>query len=217
MSPLTCPGDDEPGAAPVSLLQTLVARVRGLLSELTKFGVVGSVSLLVDLAVFNLVLNALPHKPLTAKVISTVVSATNAFVLNRHWSFRHRERTTLRREYAVFAALNVVGLGIALSCLAVSHYALGFESRLADNIAANGVGLVLGTAFRFWSYRRFVWAAPAPAVPTPAPAVPQPVVLSSVHPTGGAAGSDDVAAAEAGDLAAEVALLEREQRLDEAV
>jgi hypothetical protein len=42
----------------------------------------------------------------------------------------------------------------------VSHYVLGFESRLADNISANGVGLVLGTMFRFWSYRRFVWAAP---------------------------------------------------------
>jgi hypothetical protein len=53
-----------------------------------------------------------------------------------------------------------VGLAISLLCLSISHYVLGFESVLASNVAANGVGLVLGTAFRFWSYRRFVWTAP---------------------------------------------------------
>jgi putative flippase GtrA len=145
----------------VSVISTLVDRFRALFSELAKFGTVGFISLGVDLLVFNLVLLALPDKPLTAKVCSTVVSATNAFVLNRIWSFKHRERSSLRREYTLFAVLNAIGLGIALLCLSISHYVLGFESRLADNIAANGVGLVLGTAFRFWSYRKFVWVAPA--------------------------------------------------------
>jgi putative flippase GtrA len=145
----------------VSLVGSLVDRFRALFHELAKFGTVGFISLLVDLAVFNTALHYMPDRPLTAKVLSTLVSATNAFVLNRIWSFKHRERTTLRREYSLFVVLNAVGLGIALLCLSISHYVLGFESRLADNIAANGVGLVLGTTFRFWSYRRFVWAAPA--------------------------------------------------------
>ena len=142
------------------MLRALVERFRTLLQELGKFGTVGFLSLLVDLAVFNLMLQVLPDKPLTAKVVSTAVSATNAFVLNRHWSFKHRERTTLRREYGLFLVLNAVGLAISLLCLAISHYVLGFQSLLASNLAANGVGLVLGTAFRFWAYRKFVWAAP---------------------------------------------------------
>ncbi len=142
------------------LLGGLEARVRGLVGELAKFGTVGLVSLVVDVAVFNAVLSVV-DKPLTAKVLSTVVSATNAFVLNRAWSFKDRVRTSVRREYGTFFVLNVVGLSISLLCLATSHYVLGFESRLADNLAANGVGLVLGTTFRFWSYRRFVWAAPS--------------------------------------------------------
>ena len=141
------------------LLGRLEARVRGIFAELAKFGTVGALSFVIDVTVFNAVLLVL-DKPLTAKVLSTVVSATNAFVLNRAWSFKHRERTTVRREYGMFFVLNLVGLSISLLCLAVSHYVLGFESRLADNIAANGIGLVLGTTFRFWSYRRFVWAAP---------------------------------------------------------
>ena len=143
------------------LLGGLEDRVRGLLSELAKFGTVGALSFLIDVAIFNAVLLVLEDKPLTAKVISTVFSATNAFLLNRAWSFKHRRRTNVRREYSVFFVLNCVGLSISLLCLAISHYVLGFESRLADNISANGIGLVLGTTFRFWSYRRFVWAAPA--------------------------------------------------------
>ncbi len=183
MPPLAWSGDPDLSAAPspvdrpgrhpvVSSAQALVQRFRGLLSELGKFGLVGFVSLGVDLVVFNVALAVLPHKPLTAKVISTVVSATNAYVLNRHWSFRARTRQhPLGRELGLFMLLNALGLLIALSCLAVSHYVLGYESRLADNIAANGVGLVLGTAFRFWSYRRFVWVHPgADVVPLPAPA-----------------------------------------------
>ena len=145
----------------MSLPRSLVERFRSILGELAKFGAVGGVSFALDLLVFNLMLVAFPDKPLTAKVVSTVVATTHAFLLNRAWSFRHRERTSISREYGIFFVLNAVGLAIALLCLAVSHYVLGFDSPLADNVAANGVGLVLGTAFRFWSYRRFVWAAPA--------------------------------------------------------
>ncbi len=147
-------------AGPRAWFASLEGRLRALFHELAKFGTVGFLSLLVDLSVFNSML-ALTDKPLTSKIVSTVLAATNAFFLNRHWSFKHRERSGVRREYVLFFVLNAIGLGIALTCLFVSHYVLGFTSALADNLAADGVGLVLGTTFRFWSYRRFVWAAPS--------------------------------------------------------
>ena len=142
------------------LLAVVEARVRGLCAELAKFGTVGALAFAVDVSLFNLLLHV-TDKPLTSKILSTVVAATLAFFLNRAWSFRHRQRSSVRREYALFFGLNVIGLVIAVGCLAISHYLLGFHSRLADNISANGFGLVLGTTFRFWSYRRFVWAEPA--------------------------------------------------------
>ena len=52
-------------------------------------------------------------------------------------------------------------MGIALGCLWFSHYALGLTSALVDNISANVIGLGLGTLFRFWSYRKWVF----PAIP----------------------------------------------------
>lgn len=168
------PDADYRGVVPVP--RPLAAR-RQALGEFTRFVVVGTLSLVVDLVVFNAALLVLPHKPLTAKVVSTVVSATNAYLLNRHWSFRGRERDPVAREMPLFMALNGIGMLIALGCLALSHYGLGLTSRLADNVAANGVGLVLGTAFRFWSYRRFVWKdVEEPAAERAAGELPQPVL-----------------------------------------
>jgi putative flippase GtrA len=136
-------------------------RLGHLVRELMKFGVVGGVAFVVDLGLFNLLLHA-TDKPLTSKTISTVVATTVAYAGNRHWTFRRRDRSGVRREYTLFFLLNGVGLAIALACLAISHYVLDFTGRLADNIAANVVGLALGTAFRFWSYRRWVFREPLP-------------------------------------------------------
>jgi putative flippase GtrA len=129
-----------------------------LVHELAKFGVVGAVAYLVDVGTFNALRSgALSDKPLTAKLISTVLATTVAYFGNRQWTFRHRERQGMRKEYALFFGFNAVGLAIALGCLGLSHYVLDLTSPLADNISANLIGMALGTIFRFWAYRRFVF------------------------------------------------------------
>ena len=156
-----------------TVVRALYARVEHLIHELAKFGVVGAVAFVVDIGVFNLLRHgAMEDRPLTAKVISTVLATTVAFAGNRQWTFRHRERSSVRREYALFFGLNGVALAIALGCLGISHYLLNFTSPLADNISANIVGMALGTMFRFWSYRRFVFTAPQQASPADAEPAP---------------------------------------------
>ena len=130
--------------------------------ELSKFGVIGLIAYVIDLAVFNLLRFAggegpLFDKPLTAKVISVLVATTFAYFGNRNWTFKDRTRSSFRREYALFFVFNAVGMIISLSCLWISHYVLGFDSALADNISANVIGLVLGTVFRFWGYHNWVF------------------------------------------------------------
>jgi putative flippase GtrA len=129
--------------------------------ELGKFGTVGTISFAIDTVIFNLLLGA-GAETLVAKLVSTVVATTVAFAGNRFWTWRHRAHANMARQYTMFFVLNAIGLGIGLGCLAISHYALGsiwpaFQSRLADNIAAQIVGTAVGTLFRFWSYRRFVF------------------------------------------------------------
>ena len=138
----------------------------GARSPRARYAAVGAVAFVVDVGLFNLVLHA-TEKPLTSKTISTVAATTVAYVGNRYWTFRRRSRQGLGREYTLFFLLNGVGLAISLGVLAISHYLLGFTSHLADNIAANVIGLGLGTAFRFWSYRRFVFPALLPEAAAP--------------------------------------------------
>jgi putative flippase GtrA len=153
-------------AAVVTALQRVHDGLGHLVRELLKFGMVGIVAFAVDVGLFNLLLHQ-TDKPLTSKTISTVVATTVAYIGNRLWTFRRRSRSGVGREYSLFFLLNGVGLAISLGCLATSHYLLGFTGRLADNIAANVVGLAMGTAFRFWSYRRFVFRAVLPEATPP--------------------------------------------------
>jgi putative flippase GtrA len=90
------------------------------------------------------------------------VAATAAFIGNRFWTWRDRERSGLRREYTLYFIFNAIGLLIALACLAISTYGLGaiwpvFTEPLAENVSKQIVGGALGTVFRFWSYRNIVF------------------------------------------------------------
>lgn len=51
-------------------------------------------------------------------------------------------------------------MAFPLLCLAVSRHLLDLDSALADNVAANVVGLVLGAGARFFLFRRFVFLSP---------------------------------------------------------
>jgi putative flippase GtrA len=144
-------------------VRALWARFGHLVHELGKFGIVGITAYATDLAIYLVLYDTFGW--FWAKVASTVIATTVAFLGNRFWTWRHRERSGLRREYLLYFFFNAVGLGIALGCLWASHSGLGyfwpgiFHTKLADTIAAQGVGLVAGTIFRFWSYKRFVFVA----------------------------------------------------------
>jgi putative flippase GtrA len=140
----------------------LVLRFEHLIRELGKFGTVGIVAFAVDFAIFNVLRLMYDVEPLLAGAISMIIAATIAFLGNRFWTWRDRERTGLRREYSLYFLFNLVGLLITLGCLAASTYGLGaiwpaFTTPLAENIAKMGVGTMLATAFRFWSYRQIVF------------------------------------------------------------
>lgn len=150
-------------ASPRGPLQTYVAYVRlkvaDLWQEVAKFGAIGLIAMVIDLGISNLLWMSpmFSDKPLTAKVISVVAATTFAYFGNRFWTYRDRMRQSMTREYVLFFVLNAVALGISLGCMWFSHYALGLDSVIANNISANVIGLGLGTLFRFWSYRKYVF------------------------------------------------------------
>jgi len=148
----------------------LYDRVRHLIPELAKFGVVGGIGAVIDLGGAAVLHGRYHEEPLTAKAISISIATVVTYIGSRFWTFRHRENQALHRETVLFFALNVVGLIIAEAVIACTTYILGFRDPIAYNLASL-IGTGLGTIFRFFAYRKWVFLAPAPAPAAPAPAI----------------------------------------------
>jgi putative flippase GtrA len=138
-----------------------------LVHQLAKFAMVGGLGFIVDVGGFNLLRFAggegpLYAYPLSAKVVSGAAATVVSWLGNRYWTFRHHRRKAAHYEFLLFAAMATIGTLIAMGCLWLSHYVLDLTSPLADNIAANGIGLVLAMTFRFWAYRRHVFRGQLP-------------------------------------------------------
>ena len=145
-------------------LRTLASRAwHGFLAYLVKFGVVGLIGFVIDIALFNALRVGVfgegtwAQSAIGAKTISTSVAIVFNWLGNRYWTFRKHRRRHALREFAEYAIVSVGGMAISLACLWISHHLLGFTSLLADNISTNVIGLALGTAFRFFLYRYWVF------------------------------------------------------------
>lgn len=162
----------------------LYERFRQLIHEGAKFGIVGIVGVVITDGGTNLLRSTFaPHVGwLTANVIATIAATTFAYVASRYWTFRHRERTTVRREGVLFFLFNGVGLAIQLACLGFTVHVLNQTGKYPAN-AALFVGIVFGTLFRFWSYRRWVWTDKQQGPPVGHEAIEPVLAPTSASPT----------------------------------
>ena len=149
-------------------------------SELGRFAVVGAAAYGTDVAVFN-VLRLAGTAPVGAKIVSSVLAVAVAFTGSRWWTWPDRSGPGLARQSVLFVLFSVLGAGLQLLCLVVSRDLLGLRSALSDNVSANVVGMALATAFRFWTFRTFVF--------TPDPEPLRPAGGGTAAPARGAARS----------------------------
>jgi putative flippase GtrA len=143
---------------------SLVAHVRAswriLLKELTAFGLVGGLAFMIDLGIFTWLTQGVHLGALKSKGISTAVSTTFAYFGNRHLSFSHRARTGIKRETAYFFGINGITLVFSELVLALFVYGLGYDHESTMIFVVNIATIALGTGFRFWAYKRFVFLHP---------------------------------------------------------
>jgi putative flippase GtrA len=134
-----------------------------LIHELAKFGVVGAIAYAFTVAVSNeLRFGPARLGPLTSLAIAMIVAATGSYFANRHWTWRHKARTGVGREYGLFIMLSVVGFAITEVPVGFSEYVLKLHSPLAYNLSGNVIGTAFGMVWRFWSFKRWVFLEPEP-------------------------------------------------------
>jgi putative flippase GtrA len=145
---------------------SLRTRCTELIPELAKFGLVGLAGSVVDLGGAAYLHGAVGIGPMVSKGLSLTAAMVVTYLGSRFWTFRHRVNQALLREGILFAALNLVGLAIAECVIAVVTYGLDLRGALAYN-AASVFGTGLGTIFRYFSYKKWVFLAGVPGAAVP--------------------------------------------------
>ncbi len=143
----------------------MISRVR----EVVSFLAVGGVGYVVDIGVFNLLWGTAPFDrwdPSIAKA-AAVAAAMVVTYLGNSWVTWRGNRRMSGRQIAMFILSNLIGLGMSIVALWVSHDLLGLTSRLDDNLSGNVIGIGLGTLCRYWLYRRVVFAPEPTTAPDP--------------------------------------------------
>jgi len=140
-----------------SLIDHLRGSWRILVKEIAAFGFVGAIGFVVDLGLFNLFF---ADGQIVAKTISTSVATVVTYVGNRYLSFSHRARSKLGREAGFFFLINLIALLGSLVVIGIFSYPLHFKHHLLVMNLVNLFTIAMGTVFRFWAYKRFVFLHP---------------------------------------------------------
>lgn len=112
-------------------------------AELLRYFSVSAVALAVDMAVLLLAANFVHY--LWAATLGFILGAATSYLLSVRWVFRHRRLAAFpKTEFAAFAAVGVVGLG--LNNLAI-YVAIEFAGLGLP--AAKAVAAMLTFAFNF--------------------------------------------------------------------
>ncbi|MBM7055422.1 GtrA family protein [Streptomyces durocortorensis] len=145
----------------------LRARLDLLAREVAKFGAVGLVGLLVNIAVFNLLRHTTDLQVVRASVLATFVAILCNYVGFRYWTYRDRDKTGRTRELTLFLLFSAAGAVIENGVLYLATYGFDWNSPVQSNVFKI-LGIGIATLFRFWSYRTWVFRA----LPDSSPAEP---------------------------------------------
>ena len=129
-------------AVPLAYRIGAAARRPGSWLQLLKFGLVGGVGYLINLAVFAL-LTGLGVHHLIAAVGAFCVAVTNNFVVNRHWTFEPGEGPA-HFQAARFFAVSLASLGLNLAVLQ-----LLVASHLTGELMAQAISVAVAMPFNF--------------------------------------------------------------------
>lgn len=119
-----------------------LTQVRRLAGVGTRFLIVGGLSTLIEVGVFNLLVYVFGWDLVAAKITASLVALVNAYIGNREWTFRHRDRRSRMSELFWFLLTNAVCTGLGAALVWVGVEALrGILGHAPGAFAVNVVNL----------------------------------------------------------------------------
>jgi len=147
-------------------------RLRRLSGELARFGVVNTAATIVALVLFNALVHGftgwfggpMHNNPFVGYLLANSVGMFVSYYGSRYYAFRHREAAGPGGGLLNYVIINLASFVIPIACLWISRNVLHNDTIYADNVSGNIIGAVLGNAYRFWAFRRFVFTVRSPLV-----------------------------------------------------
>jgi putative flippase GtrA len=120
--------------------------------QLVRFGVVGAVGFVVNIAVYTLFVHPIGVDYRVASVVAWLVAVINNFVLNRHWTFDARGgRASFQAIRFLLVSLVAEGFSLLLLTLLVEGGGLAKVPAQALAVGASMPLNFLGN--KLWSFR----------------------------------------------------------------
>jgi putative flippase GtrA len=119
--------------------------------QLVRFGLVGGVGFVVNLAVYALFVHGIGVDYRVAAVAAWLVAVANNFVLNRHWTFDARDGVA-HRQAVRFLTVSVLAFGVSLLLLTLFVEALGIAKVEAQALAVAGATPLNFLGNKLWSF-----------------------------------------------------------------
>lgn len=112
------------------MMTYLEMRMKKLIEQILKFGVVGIIATVIDFGVLYILSQPLGMDPVISAGISFCVSLVFNYVASMRYVFTHREDMSRSREFVIFLVLSLIGLAINEAIMAAGVAVLG-NSALA--------------------------------------------------------------------------------------
>jgi dolichol-phosphate mannosyltransferase len=120
--------------------------------QLVRFGLVGGMGFVINLAVYALCVHALGIDYHLAAVAAWLVAVVNNFVLNRHWTFDARAGRA-HFQALRFLAISLVALGFSLLLLMLLVESAGIAKVPAQALAVAASMPLNFLGNKLWSFR----------------------------------------------------------------
>lgn len=127
----------------------------------SRFLIVGALSTLIEIGVFNLCMYVWGLDVVSAKIIASLVALINAYLGNREWAFRDRDRRGRGQEIVLFIAVNVActifGAALVWAGVELAQWVTGAEPGAMVINLVNLVSIGVVVVLRFVLYHRLVF------------------------------------------------------------
>ena len=125
----------------------LEMRMKKLIEQILKFGVVGFIATVIDFGVLYILSQPLGMDPVISAGISFCVSLVFNYVASMRYVFTHREDMSRSREFVIFLVLSLIGLAINEAIMAAGVAVLGSSA-----LAVMGTKVLATAIVMVWNF-----------------------------------------------------------------